>query len=135
MSRSGYVDDWDDKLWLYRRAVENAMNGKRGQAFLREMVAALDALPVKELEEGVLVCQDGGCCAMGAVVQARGLDANQVDDSEPEEVAAFLGIAPAMAKEIAFENDNEYGYARDASPADRWQRMRDWCVANLKEHA
>jgi len=47
MSRSGYSDDCDDQwsLICWRGAVKSAIRGKRGQAFLKEMLAALDALP------------------------------------------------------------------------------------------
>ena len=55
MSRSGYTDDgWDDESaqWAsirYAGALKSAMRGKRGQAFLKELLAALDAMPVKRL--------------------------------------------------------------------------------------
>jgi hypothetical protein len=43
MSRSGYVDDVDQKdLAMYRGAVASAIRGKRGQALLREMREAMD---------------------------------------------------------------------------------------------
>ena len=50
MSRSGYhdgIDQWDLIRW--RGAVASAIRGKRGQAFLREMLDALDALPEPKL--------------------------------------------------------------------------------------
>lgn len=50
MSRSGYTEDcdgWDLIRW--RGAVASAIRGKRGQAFLREALAALDAMPEKQL--------------------------------------------------------------------------------------
>jgi len=51
LSRSGYSDDYDDERMaaLYRGAVASSMRGKRGQAFLREMIEALDAMPEKRL--------------------------------------------------------------------------------------
>ena len=51
MSRSGYVDDVDDigRLNLYRANIARTIGGRRGQAFLREMGAALDAMSIKEL--------------------------------------------------------------------------------------
>jgi hypothetical protein len=55
MSRSGYIDDdWEEYqlLNLYRGNVWRATVGKRGQALLREMAAALDAMPVRELVAG-----------------------------------------------------------------------------------
>lgn len=48
MSRSGYVDDCEN-LELYRATVERSIKGKRGQAFLRELAAAMDAMPEKVL--------------------------------------------------------------------------------------
>jgi hypothetical protein len=56
MSRSGYHDDgggWSLICW--RGAVAAAMRGKRGQAFLKEMLAAFDAMPEKRLVAGRLV--------------------------------------------------------------------------------
>jgi len=51
MSRSGYSDDCEDNWsWIcWRGAVKSAIRGKRGQAFLRETLAALDALPERKL--------------------------------------------------------------------------------------
>ena len=62
MSRSGYTEDCDN-LTLYRQTVANALRGRRGQAFLRELLEALDALEVKELITGVLKDDSGGICA------------------------------------------------------------------------
>lgn len=51
MSRSGYVDDMDDTLALgrWRAQVASATRGKRGQKLLRDLLAALDAMPEKRL--------------------------------------------------------------------------------------
>lgn len=51
MSRSGYTDDCDDNwaIICYRGALKSAMRGKKGQAFLKELLAALDAMPRKRL--------------------------------------------------------------------------------------
>ncbi len=56
MSRSGYCDDLDDPLELgrWRAQVASATRGKRGQKLLRDMLAALDAMPEKRLVSGVL---------------------------------------------------------------------------------
>lgn len=77
--RSGYVeaDSWDsnEEVAIQRaREVLGAMIRRdSGQSFLRRMVAALDAMPVKELARGGLV-RDGQCCAMGALCVAEGID-------------------------------------------------------------
>lgn len=50
MSRSGYSDDLDSwSMIRWRGAVTSATRGARGQAFFREMLAALDAMPEKKL--------------------------------------------------------------------------------------
>ena len=58
MSRSGYSDEgssWDTIRW--RGAVAAALRGKRGQQVLAEILAALDAMPEKELIAEALVHQ------------------------------------------------------------------------------
>lgn len=127
MTRSGYSDNCDGwALIRWRGAVASAIKGKRGQAFLREMAAALDAMPVKELIASELVADDGSCCAMGAVAKARGCDVSGIDPGERDEVAKLMGIAEALAAEIANENDDDFSYCRNESPAARWARMRQW---------
>lgn len=128
MSRSGYSDDCDN-LNLYRAAVERALHGKRGQAFLRELIASLDALPEKVLISGELIADDGRCCAIGAACKARSLDVATIDYEDPETVGRLLGIARSMAAEIAYMND-EWDSPSE-SPANRWSRMRRWAVNNL----
>lgn len=143
MSRHGYVDDGDmDSLEFgrYRGAVLSAIRGKRGQAFLREMIAALDAMPEKRLIAHELVAEDGDVCAMGAVCKARGLDVSEVDASEPDEVASVVGLAEAMVREIAYAND-DFGEWREPFdvdselPARRWAHMRRWAEKRLIERA
>ena len=136
MSRSGYVDDYDvdGNINLYRASVERALRGKRGQRFLREMVAALDAMPVRELAEKTLV-EDGAVCALGAVALARGVDVSELDPEDAERVAKTFGIAESMAREIVFENDEDFGRNPFETPEARWVRMRAWAVANLRSGA
>lgn len=132
MSRSGYSDDWDgDGLppEFYRRAVRSAIQGKRGQAFLREMAAAMDAMPEKRLIAHELE-KDGEVCAIGTVGRARGVDQSKLDPEAPWDIAAAFGIAECLVKEIEFENDDDFCYARShETPEERWARMRLW-VAN-----
>lgn len=56
MSRSGYCDDFEDALahGRWRAQVASATRGKRGQKLLKDMLAALDAMPEKRLVAGVL---------------------------------------------------------------------------------
>lgn len=129
MSRHGYSDDMDDQWALIRcrGAVKSSIRGKRGQAFLKELITGLDALPekiliVEELE------QDGQVCALGSVGRLRGMDMSKVDPEDFDSVKLAFGIPEALAREIMYENDE---YCRD--DADRWQRMRKWATDNLAE--
>lgn len=165
MSRSGYDDGADyDPLahGRYRAAVRSAFRDKRGQAFLKEALAALEAMPDKRLIAGELVVDGGqeayGCtpdiviggdvlvdnrgnpmpmgavCLLGAVGKARGLEMSHLDPHDIETVAPMFGIAEAMTREIVYEND-EMGPSLE-SPEHRWQRMRDWISSQiLKEEA
>jgi hypothetical protein len=130
MNRAGYSEDCDGwELIMWRGAVSSAIRGKRGQAFLREMLAALDAMPVKELISDALEEENGQRCALGVVGAARGLDMGAIDPHDRDSVAAAFGIAPALAAEIAYENDNNY---RHSDPADRWFTVRAWVAGQIK---
>jgi len=125
MSRSGYTnDDEDGTRNLWRSNVDRTLAGKRGQAFLREMLAALDAMPVKELVTDVILeegAEEGAVCAIGSV-------------AEPRDVAAIF------VQEVAHEND-EVGdrWVGDRrvheTPAERWTRMRKWVASHVRNNA
>ena len=129
MSRSGYVDDYEG-LNLYRGAVLQALRGRRGQAFLRELLAALDALPAPRLIAHELIACGGEVCALGAAGLQRGLDMATIDDYDSECVAEAFGIAHAMAAEIAYVND-EQGNSRE-TPEERFARVRRWVVGQIE---
>ncbi len=128
MSRVEFGDG-DGFEWLYQQHTDAAINGRRGQAFLREMVVALDTLPAKRLAADVLVGSRGEVCAMGAVARARGVKTAGVDETDPDAVGGALGIAPRLAMEIAYLND-----LRDDSETDeqRFTRMRSWALSRIK---
>lgn len=125
MSRSGYSDDCDDNWGLirWRGAVMAAIRGARGRSFLKELASAMDAMPVKELIANSLEA-DGGFCALGVVGHLRGIDMSEIDPDDREVVATKFNIAPALAAEIVFEND-ECGWSSETGLA-RWLRMRAW---------
>lgn len=133
MGRSGYNEDCDGwALIRWRGAVKQAIRGKRGQVFLREMRDALDALPEKKLASSVLV-DEGKCCAMGAVALKRGIDTSCVDPFEREQVADLFGISEALAAEIAYENDDDFG--RPITDEERWAWMRRWVEGQIRDEA
>ena len=133
MGRSGYSDDCDGwALIRWRGAVKSAIRGRRGQAFLRELAAAMDAMPEKILIAGDLKDEDGCLCTLGVVGQARGCDLAAVDVEDCEAVARMLAIPEALAAEVMFENDEDFAYGwRAETPEKRWSRMREWVRSQI----
>ncbi len=140
MSRSGfsdyddYGDNWATIRW--RGAVTSALRGRRGQAFLREMLAALDALPEKRLVAEDLETRDDDpqarqVCALGAVGWARGLDMREVDPEDCERVAGLFRVPRALAEEVMYMNDE--GVYRTETPEQRFTRMRAWVLGQIRE--
>ena len=132
--RSGYDDGYDNwALVRYRGAVASAIRGRRGQGFLREMLAALDAMPQQRLI-GESFAADGNVCALGAVCASRGVepppDWSCREGGLAAEAADTLGIARALAAEVMSQND-EGGPYRE-SPEWRWRRMRRWVAEQLR---
>lgn len=154
MSRSGYTDEPDDNFALirWRGAVKSALRGARGQAFLRELAAALDAMPEKTLTVGELQ-SEGEFCALGVVGAARGLDLSKIDTEDWQQLSQVFGIAEAMAREIMFENDecvDSYDWVEIHGPVRfglhpevridatqvgerRWRYMREWVAEQIAE--
>lgn len=146
MSRSGYVeDDGDDVLQFgrWRGVVASTIRSKRGQSFLKEMLTALDAMPVKRLVANNLAAPDlipcshwglfeaESVCAIGAVGRVRGVDMNVIDPDDYSTVAGKFGIAEPMTQEIVWIND-EAGAWKE-TPEDRFLRVRKWVVNQIRE--
>lgn len=135
--RSGYTDDCEN-VALYRNSVALAIRGKRGQAMLRKMADAMDAMPVKELITGDLRNEDG-CCAIGTICpNPPGWDSMTMDQKyghdvseDHEYVSSVLNIAPCLAAEVMFINDEAGPYKE--TPAKRWSRVRKWIEWQLKD--
>lgn len=135
MSRSGYTDttdaDYYDDLTYgrWRGMVESALRGKRGQIFLKEMLAAFDAMP-----EGRLIAskfeQDGEVCAIGAVGKARGVDMSKLNPDDPFQVGNAFNISYCMVQEIVFMNDEA---CEDLTPEGRYEKMRAWVEQRIKK--
>lgn len=144
MSRSNYTDDegYPGQFAMWRGQVKSAIRGRRGQAFLKDLLAALDAMPEKRLIQNDLV-RGGEVCTIGALGLVRGIDMTKIDVEEPEQVGAAFGIAHQLAAEIEFWNDEDGDrWEKDAtgqykrieeSPEERWVRMRAWVASQIKE--
>jgi hypothetical protein len=129
MSRSGYSEDCDGwELIRWRGAVASAIKGKRGQALLREMLAALDAMPEKRLIAHEFE-KDGDVCALGSVAKQRGVDVSAIDPEDYEGVASSFGVAEALVREIEYVNDDWIG-SRE-SDEKRFQVVRKWVAEQI----
>lgn len=134
MSRSGYSDDYDDDQWsmiMYRGRVASATRGKRGQALLKDILIAMNAMPSKRLVAHELEAADGAVCAIGAAGKLRGVDMSKLDPEDPETVAGKFDIADCLVREIVWEND-ECG-RRKETPEERFRRMRKWVRSQIKD--
>jgi hypothetical protein len=133
MGRSGYSDDCDDEYNtanLFNANIARATKGKRGQAFLRALAEALDAMPEKRLVADELETAEGGVCALGCLGKAQGKDLRGVDTEDYDKLGELFGIAPLLAREVMFENDDDFGY-RTETPEVRWQRVRRWVTRQI----
>ena len=128
MNRSGYGACDEDEADAWWRDVANASASPKGQAFLRELADALDALPDKALIEGELIDEEGNCCAVGAVCKARGIDATHMD-SDADSVAERLGVPLPLVAAIIDRND---GWRND-TPETRWKRVRRWVDKQIRK--
>lgn len=144
MSRSGYSEDYgcgDNRLYLYRANVDRALAGRRGQAFLKDLLAQLDAMPEKRLTTGELE-ENGEVCTLGVITRARGIDTSKLkfgerneygegedDDFVIAQLVEDLDISAPMVREIMYENDD---YWLAETPEKRWQRMRRWVEGKIR---
>jgi hypothetical protein len=141
------VEAWDDEPYpnaseLFQRSVDNAIKGKSGQALLREIEAALLALPEKKLL-GSGVCEGGEVCMLGAVAVARAMKAGKTreeavvalerdakaagqyedDDKTFKYLKRALAIKQhCLAWQLVFENDECYVKTDE----QRYERMLKW---------
>lgn len=158
MSRIPENDDYDEDQQrrhnLWRGNAKRELKGKRGQEFLRELLAALEALPDKRLIEGE-VAKDGAVCALGSLALKRRVDAGEdpaavVADLEKVNVDPWEGEciwdwaerelkAPThIAWLVPYENDDDgstFDYVTfkktPVTPEMRYERMVAWVRARL----
>lgn len=124
MSRINYSDDenYPGQFELWQANCQRSLKGKRGQAALRELEAALLALPHKRLIARA-VAANGDVCAVGAVLllrktkevgsldaaqQALEADMGEVDEQgfiETEDLGVEVGMPRLVAWKIVEMND------------------------------
>lgn len=126
----------------WRAQVQSAIRGKRGQAFLSELLAALDAMPEKRLVKQEFETE-GEVCTLGCIARQRGIDMSKFDPEDCDvgnDIGPALGIAQQLAREIMYENDAFYSWdpvkgriRDDAKEAEaRWIYMRKWISEQIR---
>lgn len=152
-------EDFPGQSALWEQSGRNALRGRRGQTFLREIEAALLAMPEHRLIAGQPCDSNGDVCLIGQLgVQRKvqsGRDRVEVIAEWKEEaldygdysdvdatvetmgLAQSLGMTRAMASYVAFQNDQcrvfvvPYRFLQDPTPEQRWEVMLRWVRAHL----
>ena len=164
MSRAGYGDDMEDPLDLgrWRGQVASATRGKRGQRLLRDLLAALDAMPEKRLVTDVLevsTIADAKHAEQWAkitnnpparyfTVVKRPAEYRDGDVCALGALGKVRGLDMsnldpeepdnvAAAFDIASPLAREIVYVNDEwyaseTPEQRWHRMRNWVASQIK---
>lgn len=125
--RSGYVDDLDQNaMAMWRGRVASSIRGKRGQALLRDCLAALEAMPEKQLIKEELV--DGeGVCLLGAVGRHRGIAGLvNLDPEDHAALAQMFDVAPCLIQEIEDINDR-----CGPIPEARFMQVQTWVKTHI----
>lgn len=122
MSRSSYNDEYGDdfpgQLDLYRANVRRSMRGYFGQARLRELRDALEALPVKALHADIFAEGTNDkpvVCALGAwafkkagdTLAAQEMVTDPDDDEETAGSLAAHGWPRLVVFDTIYENDRD----------------------------
>jgi hypothetical protein len=105
MARINYSDEEDTpgQFALWNANVQRSIAGKQGQWTLRELEAALLALPRPRLVRNMLA-DDGDCCAVGCLVLAlrvkqgedRAAVLAELEDSDPDDDEAAQAMAEPL---------------------------------------
>lgn len=152
MSRSGLQEAWGcDERELaeeFEVLLKEQIESEGGQKFLKALLQALDGMEDKRLWADSFELEEGGCCAIGALANAIGLSLDDYQtDAEFAKVAKLFGTGCSLLQYVTYLNDtglvedyhfvrNEQGLRRyiknENAETERWQKMREWVLENLK---
>jgi hypothetical protein len=158
MSRIGYSEDEDypGQHALWQANVRRCLNGRAGKEGLRELEAALLALPSKRLISQKLI-EQGEVCAIGAIALHKGATEEHLetlDEEYMEGVGEEYGLPRLVAWAIVEKNDydlesysvtapgpNQYGFYHgyqpgyrlrvEVTPEERYKHMLAWVQRQL----
>ena len=153
--RLNWTDDEDHpgQFALWQANCRRSLRSRQGQAMLRELEAALLALPEKRLVAHTLATETGDVCAVGALAKYQGHDLTAFDwEYESDAVGIQLGMPRLVAWSVVaqndIENDGRYEIAEGPShnrwgspgysvfiattPEERYERMLLWVQEQLR---
>lgn len=132
--RLNYTEDEDypGQFNIWQANCRRSLQGKRGQASLRRLEAALVAMPTKRLIREAIseVNESAGrleVCALGAVAMMEGHEQILYSDESPEQAGETMGFPRLVAWKVVEQNDiqldGRYVTAEGPTmPIDRWYR-------------
>ena len=155
--RISYSDEEDrpGQFALWDANCRRSIKGQAGQRELRELEAALLALPEKRLIHGLLTDDEGGVCAIACYARHKGVDLSKFDpEYESDEVGIAAGMPRLVAWKVVALNDLEldtvwevaYGperrgwglykggipYVRKMTPEERYEKVLAWVRAQFR---
>lgn len=127
-------EDYPGQFGLWQANCERSLRGKEGQAELRELRAALLALPEKRLIHQDLEDGQGGVCAIGAYGRHKGVDLSKFErDYDTDEVGIAGGMPRLVAWKVVEMNDVQFN--RYMTPEQRYEKMLAWVESKLAERS
>lgn len=157
--RIGYSDeeDYPGQFGLWQGNCQRSLKGRAGQAALRELEAALLALPDKRLIEGELADDEGSVCAIGALAKHEGRLTEELraeGEYDMEDVGVDLGMPRLVAWKVVEMNDIQFAgtdlvfgegpyrwpgeqpyFYVPITPEQRYERMLAWVREQLSTEA
>lgn len=161
--RINYSDEEEapGQFALWQANCNRSLQGKKGQVALRELEAALLALPEKRLIADKMVDADGEVCAIGALAKHKGRDLlaephlgpdDEFDgEGEMEEIGVELGMPRLVAWKVVCKNDVDFSDSElvvfegpyrwpaerpnayvPITPERRYQKMLAWVQRQLQ---
>lgn len=137
--RIGYAEEesFPGQAELWEANLRRSLEGRKGQQSLRELEAALLALPEKRLIADELESDKGEVCAVGALAKFKHYSGSmslpevydELDEYKVEEamlaVAKDLGVPKLVAVAIIQQNDED-AHHHSMTPERRYERLLDW---------
>ena len=139
--RVGYSEDEDSvgRFNLWQANCRRSRQGKKGQVALRELEAALLAMPDKRIQKDVFVELSGEACAIGALMMHKLVSAGvpreqaivecaALEPLDTEEHGVRIGLPRLVAWSVAVENDDEW---KNRTAEDRYLHVLAWVRREL----